>query len=751
VKMTKTNCMQHLTSMLLAGVVALLLAAGLLLLLARFQVLAQPAAEVTELLTQKTVDRTVAAPGDILTYTIKIQETGPPVDIWMTDTLPSELNYVTGSLQMYGPGTADVTDQTITWSASGLSYSQTVFITFSAQISPGLTSAEIVNTAQLTGTGALIEFSSEKTTVVTAIGNLDNENTYKTVTPQEQIEPGDNLTYTIRLTNDSEDPVPGVQVVDELPAGLSLMTDSITAVAGSYDARDDVITWTLDMEGYWGNIDLVFEAEILPYEGWITNTAKVTALGHQPLTLTAPGVNVYQGHPYLEVSKSVYPNQARPGEYLTYTVRIVNTGDGVAETVWMTDELPSEVIYQTGTASLGSFSETDGVITWNASPGSSGTAVLPAQGQAALTFTVQISPELNTNVQFINTAVVTGAGTLVQAQVSARATVSVQLYLPLLFKRSPPIPYEPILLDIDNPDQSADYTVSWWYDYDVPVYNYQLQEATNARFTTNLVEYNLGTSTSYDFADKDNGTYYYRVRGQNAYGTGPWSKTKLTTVYVFSYFDDFSNYKSGWPRMWDKTRGALYQVHPYEHPKCPGSDCEYDNGDGYVIARRAGSPPYARFGPGVTVSSADYEIKVDARWWDAQYHATYNIFFGSDSSFANYYSVDVLIDDPSVLPSHCSYRLYRHDDTGDHILRDWRVSSAINCKVRSQDSDAPWNHWRIRRENNWITLYVNNTELGSWYDSRFGANRYFGVGCTLYEGLTPSKPEFDDFSVESIR
>ncbi len=744
---------RRLALMLLAGTMALLFATGLSFLLARSQVQAQPVMEVTTLDYIKTVDRVLAAPGDILTYTIMIHNDSAGVDIWMTDTLPTELTFNPGSLQWYGPGSAGVSGNTITWTAANFGW-QTILITFSAEISPEISYAEIVNTAQFTGTGSLIEFSpEEKTIVLTEIGNLDNEGTYKTVEPQGQVEPGDILTYMIRLSNDSSDPVSGVRVVDELPTGLTLVDGSIITDEGSYIAQDNVITWTLDMDGNWGNIDLVFQAEVLPYEGLVTNTAKLTAPGHPSLTLASPAVNVYQRYPDLEVSKHVFPDQARPGELLTYTVHITNTGDGDATTVWMTDDLPSEVIYQSGDVSRGSFSVIDGVITWDVFP--EGSAVLPPLEEASITFTVQISPNINKNIEFINTAEVTGAGTLKQAQVSARTMVTTYMYLPILFKRWPPVPYAPTLHDIDNPNKDPSYTVGWSYTPDIPVTSYTLQEATNASFTANLAEYNLGISTSYIPANKDNGTYYYRVRGNNSYGPGPWSNIESTTVFVFEYFDDFSDYTSGWPRMWedDDTRGALYEIRPYEHPKCPGSECEY-NGNGYLIARRRSSQPYARFGPGITIPSENYEIEYDVRWWDAQYHATYKVFFGSDSSFSqNYYSVDVLIDDPSILPSHCSYRVTKRvDGSGIIDLQDWtRVSnSVIDCHVRSQDSDTPWNHFKIRRENNWITVYANDVKLGSWYDDTFGANLYFGVGATLYEGLTPSEPEFDNFSVKII-
>ncbi len=744
-KMYKETRTRHLALMLLAGTMALLLITGLSLVLTRSQ--AQAGMEITAWTRSKTVNRTVAAPGDTLTYTIMVQNTGAPVAARMTDTLPTQVTYVPGSLVVLGAGTGDVTGDTITWSEPDFGYYETVFITFSAQIDSGITYDIFANTAQITGTGSLIEFSSEDTTVVTTIGNLDNDGTYKTVDPQGQVEPEDVLTYTIKLANDSSDPVPGVQVVDELPSGLSLVDGSVTVDEGSYVAQDNTITWTLDMGGNWGNIDMVFQAEALPYNGLVTNTAKLTAPGHQPLTLTAPAVNVYQGYPNIEVEKTVSPSGGRPGDNLTYYVHVANTGDSRAETVWMTDVLPSQVIFQSAEVSRGDFDETDGVITWEVSKG--GTVVLPALEEAAMTITVQISPDIVHSAEFVNTAVVTSAGTLVQDQVVARVTTTSYAYFPYIVRRWPPVPYTPTLLDISNPDEEPDYTVQWTYNFGGELSYYLLQEATDANFTANVQSYYPGTNKSYTFSDQGSGTYYYRVRGHNSYGNGDWSNTESTTVVTFSYFDDFSDYNSGWPREWEKTRGALYQVRPYEHPQCPGDDCAYDDGDGYIVARRKTSKPYTRYGPGVTIPSANYEIEYDVRWWDAQYHASYKVFFGADSTFDNYYSLDVMIDDPSVLPSHCSYRLVERDGGGEEEIKGWQQEGEIDCHVRTQ-ATTPWNHWKIRRENNFITIYVNDEKLGSWYDSTFGTNRYFGVGATLYEGLTPSKPEFDNFSVEIL-
>jgi hypothetical protein len=328
------------------------------------------------------------------------------------------------------------------------------------------------------------------------------------------------------------------------------------------------------------------------------------------------------------------------------------------------------------------------------------------------------------------------------------------LRLPQIFKRWPPIPYPPTLNDIPEPDSNGSYTLSWSYPYtEPPVNTYTLQESKNS--TSNFVDVYNGTGTSHTVTKDEGGTFYYRVQGNNSWGAGEWSSIK--SADIFSYFDSFSNYQSGWPREWEKTRGALYQVRPYEHPKCPGEDCEYDEGSGYVIARRSGSKPYARFGPKVAVPSENYEIELDVRWWDAAYFATYQIFFGADKDFDEYYALRVRVN--IVGDSRdCDYSVIRHTSSAlaedgtlsvesDKTLQDWSYSSNINCNIGSKKKSSSFDHWKIRRENGEIIVWVNGKKLGDWDDSKFGANRYFGAGATLYEGFTPSKPEFDNWSV----
>jgi len=621
VKTSRTQ-IKSLTWVLLASAAALVLAVGLSLLLSSYRALAQPTAPLQDLEVQKEVSAAQAAPGDTLVYTITIRNTtASSISAQMTDTLPVELYDVSGPSALLPTSEVGIDEHNvITWSCS-LSALQYDVVTVSALITDGIMYAEVVNTAEITGGGELIS-DSATTAVVGNVGNLDNEGTYKTVS-KAQAEPGDVLTYTIRIENDDAlYETPGAVFTDRVPEGTTLVYGPESLV-GDVGFQDGVITWTYDV---------------------------------------------------------------------------------------------------------------------------------PPLGYDEISFSVQISPDLTGMAWITNAVEIAAPGQSFTRAAGTRVSIEYFTYFPIMFQRWPPIPYSPFLHEISG-GIDGDYTVSWEYDPSHPDEadpdSYTLQEARDANFTDDVKEYDAGSNLSYDFNDQESGSYYYRVRGNNTWGPGEWSNVR--SVNVWSYSDDFSDYKSGWPREWSKTRFALYQVRPNEQPGCPGSDCQYDDGDGYVIGRRSGSKPYARFGPGVKVPSEDYEMELDARWWDYAYFATYQIFFGADDDFDKYYSVEVRANDAgsSLI---CEYRVVKGSNGSETELNGgWSYSAEIHCgKRRTSTGNTSWNHWRIRRDDDWINVYVNGHHLGGWHDSSFGADRYFGVGATLYEGFTPGKPEFDDWVIELL-
>lgn len=94
-------------------------------------------------------------------------------------------------------------------------------------------------------------------------------------------------------------------------------------------------------------------------------------------------------------------------------------------------------------------------------------------------------------------------------------------YLPVVFKRWPPIPDVPIMLAIQNDDGNGNYAVDWEAAYLADTY--QLHEDDNLSFSSPVVRYS-GSTTYFNVSGKSPGTYYYRVQGCNGYGCSAWSE-----------------------------------------------------------------------------------------------------------------------------------------------------------------------------------------------------------------------------------
>ena len=119
---------------------------------------------------------------------------------------------------------------------------------------------------------------------------------------------------------------------------------------------------------------------------------------------------------------------------------------------------------------------------------------------------------------------------MVSAQSSPAAETSLarhRLYMAMVRKNYPPIPAAPAIQPIDNGDGDDAYCVDW-----SPVEratSYTLHEDDNPQFYSPATAYS-GRQTRACFNGKAPGTRYYRVRGRNAWGEGPWSQTVSVVV-----------------------------------------------------------------------------------------------------------------------------------------------------------------------------------------------------------------------------
>ena len=148
--------------------------------------------------------------------------------------------------------------------------------------------------------------------------------------------------------------------------------------------------------------------------------------------------------PVLSVVKTASAGSGMPGDYLTYTIYVNNTGDGVAKLAWVNDTLPSGVSYVTSSPAAASVSGS--TVSWalsNVAPGTrSLTVTVQVNGngadgsvqvnQATLAYTDQLRAMQGSGLAWANFTVarpqITVVKTVTPASATAGQTVTYTIY-----------------------------------------------------------------------------------------------------------------------------------------------------------------------------------------------------------------------------------------------------------------------------------------------------------------------------------
>jgi len=711
VKTNQKTRMGRLAGALLAATSALLLVAGLWLMFSHFQVLAQPAAETAALTVDKQANTQFAVPGGTLTYTIRIREDGPQVTLWMTDTLPEEVTYVADSLDMFGPGSAGFADGAITWTASNFGYNNTAVITFSVEISSETTAAQIVNTAEVTGTGDLTT-ASETTNILSGLP------------PNSQIRSPNRDAV---ITQKGSLTISGI-AWDEGIEPPYLMDDPVLSVQRQAD-RVYYVAWTdvVSAEHY------TLQEATQPDFSDATSSVLPASSTNQLVSKDASEDDTY----YYRVQASRYnlgPSRWSNVESVVVPWTAASTG------------LPASAL-STDSAANGPMT-VQVCIDECVEPANWHTAVVTATAWEGWEWSYEWPlPEENDVQHAIHTRASSAEGIFGPTDtitVTLRNKNYIQIF-PLTFKRWPPVPYAPTLNDIANADQAPDYTVSWSYDDNAPAVpdptSYTLQEAKGT--PTGFVDVYSGSSTSRQFTDKEDGTYYYRVRGQNSWGPGAWSAVKSTTVRSRTFRYDFerSFAKPAWPIR----RTSLYQGDQWG-----GTWTEEHDGTMYILMNNRFD--FAIASPWEEAPDPPYVIKVKAKVHDPGNLISYGIIFGGNGGspcpayrengcLTHYYRLEVLWY--GALKAQFK-RIDQHESDKGH----GQGKELIKYKdVASSSRGDDWHTWKFEVKPDGIDIYFDGEKFGSTSDTKYINDPYFGVYVSANE-YKPAIGRFDYYYVE---
>ncbi|HHN93164.1 MAG TPA: DUF11 domain-containing protein, partial [Anaerolineae bacterium] len=292
--------------------------------------------------------------GDIVTYSLALSNTGtsPAYDLVITDRLPAGLTFVaTEGFAVSDPTTATLGGSYPAWTVSRLNVGGFVYLTFTARVDAdvgaGLTLTNAAWGAYSSQPGdhpgeRIYRIPTDTVPVRTGYPALDLEKT----PPPGPVPAGARLLFTLTVTNTGIVSATSVVITDRVPANTTYEGCG-PAPCGE---ASGVVSWSL------GTVDIgvprvvtlavragsaLSQGTVITNTGWLTSGEGLTDTD----TVTVP-IGVLAD---LSVVKVDGPDPVPVGDYLTYTLRVVNNGPSLARNVSVTDTLPSEVTFLSAT------------------------------------------------------------------------------------------------------------------------------------------------------------------------------------------------------------------------------------------------------------------------------------------------------------------------------------------------------------------------------------------------------------------
>ncbi|MDG2223726.1 MAG: SdrD B-like domain-containing protein [Rubripirellula sp.] len=286
--------------------------------------------------------------GGTAVFDIVVQNDGPldATNVQVEDILPAGLTYA-GIQNSSGSFTPNVAGSTVTIDLGTVPASGAANFQLIASIGANET-ADITNTATVSGT----EVDSDPS------DNSDNElldliATDLTIVKSDSPDPanaGDQLTYTITVTNDGPDNAGGVQVTDQLPVGVDFSSGDVDGDTNliAFDSGTRTVTATVGALANAGTSVITIVVDVqADADGPLSNTAVVTAT---PNTDPNSSNNTSTADTTIDrivdvgVSKTVAGTEVA-GTNVTYTIDVTNAGPGQARGVSVVDVLDAGLTF----------------------------------------------------------------------------------------------------------------------------------------------------------------------------------------------------------------------------------------------------------------------------------------------------------------------------------------------------------------------------------------------------------------------
>jgi uncharacterized repeat protein (TIGR01451 family) len=215
----------------------------------------------------KTVEKAIAVPGDMLTYTIVLRNGGKAAEAGFSDPIPADTSYAPGSVT--GGASYDEALNRIKWSGTMPARSERAF-TFAVTTDKSLPDDTVITNVATITDELHLPFTR---TATTTLKRPDLSLSEKLVSAA-RAGISDAITYTVRVKNTGESLAKAI-LTDTIPAGTVYVPGSAWAGNGvvAHDEAHDRIVWNGDVPP-WGMSTIVFAVTVTE-ERVINNTVTI--------------------------------------------------------------------------------------------------------------------------------------------------------------------------------------------------------------------------------------------------------------------------------------------------------------------------------------------------------------------------------------------------------------------------------------------------------------------------------------------
>lgn len=342
----------------------------------------------------KSVDETVAAVGDILTYTITVPNTGTgsAETVVLQDSIPNGTTFIAGSVTVGGVTQPSANPATgINLGMIPNNAQRTV--TFQVRVTSFPNPNPIPNHAMVSYqfrpfVGSLPITSTASSNTVQTTVNRANLSLQKSVDLQTATI-NDVLTYTINITNNGNVTANNVVFVDSIPAGTTFVANSVMVNGVARPGTNPASSINLGSINASQTTVVCFQVRVTsnPLVNPIPNRASVTfnfipVPGQQPVSGQATSNTVFTTINIADIRtrKTVDKAFATVNDVLTYAVTIENIGNVLATNVIFQDPIPNGTTFIVNSVTVDGVSQpganpATGFTVANISPGGSRTVI----------------------------------------------------------------------------------------------------------------------------------------------------------------------------------------------------------------------------------------------------------------------------------------------------------------------------------------------------------------------------------------